>query len=77
MTINTIKSTISLEELKTVDDVFPMIITLNRQYGLWTDKDWKSIGVELIEASNNGYNELLAVFEYYYGNYITFIDKNN
>jgi len=72
---NNIQSRVSLKGLETVEDVFPMVMTLNKQYGKWTDKDWKSIAVELIEASNDGYNQFLAVFEKYYSDYVIFYDK--
>ena len=69
-----LKCKVSLKGLNTVSDVYGMIMTLNKQYGLWTDKDYKAIGEELVEASNNGYEEFISVFEKYYGEYVKFID---
>ncbi len=69
-----LKCKVSLKGMKTVSDAYSMIMTLNKQYGLWTDKDYKSIGEELVEASNTGFTEFLSVFEKYYGEYVEFID---
>ena len=70
-----LKSKVSLKGMKTVSDAYSMIMTLNKQYGLWTDKDHKAIAEELIEASNTGLTEFLSVFEKYYGDYVEFIDE--
>ena len=69
-----IKSKVSLKGLDTVSDVYPMVMTLNKQYGRWTDKDYKAIAEELDEASNNGYHEFISTFEKYYKEYVEFTD---
>ena len=70
-----LKCKVSLKGMKTVSDAYSMIMTLNKQYGLWTDKDYKTIAEELVEASNNGLTEFLSVFKKYYGDYVEFIDE--
>ena len=70
-----LKCKVSLKGMKTVSDAYSMIMTLNKQYGLWTDNDYKTIAEELVEVSNNGLTEFLSVFKKYYGDYVEFIDE--
>jgi hypothetical protein len=70
-----IKSKVSLKGLITIEDVLPMITTLNRQYGKWLDKDHKKILTEIDEATNNGYDSVIETFSKHYGHYVEFIDR--
>tara|TARA_Y100000004_G_C8764421_1_gene347981 strand:- start:363 stop:587 length:225 start_codon:yes stop_codon:yes gene_type:complete len=67
-----IKSKVSLKGLETVEDILPMIRTLTKQYGLWTDQDYKSILTEIDEASNVGYDAVIETFNKYYKDYVVF-----
>jgi len=66
------KNKIDVGSKPSVEDIMPLIKTLNKQYGLWTDKDYKKIESELIEAAKLGHKSVLEVFTKYYSEYVEF-----
>jgi len=54
-------------------DAITMLLTLAKQYGLWTDMDYEPIQNELNEVYMNGdYGDLLNKFDEYFGKYVYF-----
>jgi|TARA_R100000234_G_scaffold117644_2_gene96470 hypothetical protein len=67
------KVKIDLKHMPEKIDAITMLLTLAKQYGLWTDMDYEPIQNELNEVYMNGdYGDLLNKFDEYFGKYVYF-----
>ena len=70
-----LKSKVSVKHCKTYNDASPMLMTLAKQYGLWTDQEYRDIQEELEEqGQKHGLLAGLRVIEKYFNDYIEFIE---
>tara|TARA_A100001011_G_C14070537_1_gene740091 strand:+ start:239 stop:475 length:237 start_codon:yes stop_codon:yes gene_type:complete len=67
------KVKVDLKNMPKKEDAIWMLLTLAKQYGLWTDIDYEPIQDELNEVYKNGdYGDLLNKFDEYYEKYVYF-----
>jgi len=72
MTVKITKSKVSLKGFTEYQDIEPMLMTLTKTYGSWTDQDYVSIQDE-IHADRTFYGAI-SIFEKYFSLYVEFID---
>jgi hypothetical protein len=70
MTVKITKSKVSLKGLTEYQDIEPMLMTLTKQYGSWTDQDYETIQDE-IHADKTFYGAI-SIFEKYFSLYVEF-----
>ena len=67
------KVKVDLKHMPGKEDAISMLLTLAKQYGLWTDVDYEPIQNELREVYQNGdYGDLLNKFDEYFEKYVYF-----
>ena len=69
------KSKIDLKNFPDKEEAIAMILTLAKQYGLWSDQDYETIQKELQEVfATESYEKLLDKFDEYFSSYVEFIN---
>jgi len=69
------KSKIDLKNFPDKEEAIAMILTLAKQYGLWSDQDYETIQKELQEVfATESYEKLLDKFDEYFSTYVEFIN---
>jgi len=77
MTVEIEKSKVSLKGLKSYEHIEPMLMTLSKVYGRWTDQDYRKIQLEIQTAgtTEDAFNNSLEVFNRYFSMYVEFTNK--